>query len=450
MKRTTPTLAGLFLAVCGSAAIADDLPCAENATCMLTSSNGEPSATGDHLAQCSGTFPDFITDLDNVPPDYDGPFFELSQDYPSGAVSTDLPWEAFDFTDPDQADDYLYALRDYSFEGMIEADFVPSANSVRDWYHVPMMNFDRGARDMVHGVTKERTLPPGEIGLVNYVSNYAVGFYNAIGAETFGRVFADPGAPDISDTTFANGAMVFKILFTTAVPDDFEDSSNYILEGAPAWEVAVGKNELTTIRLLQMDVAVRDDRAKPSGWVFGTFAFEASATDPVAWNRLRPVGLAWGDDPGYTPANQAAGDPLLEGIVSAQIPKYAAGHLGWAGRVNGPVDNPASSCISCHGTAQYPVEAIMLPTSACDTIEKKLYYFRNLELGEPFGGVNDACEPFDYEGKLTSLDFSLQMQVALQNMLDYGDVNPCTAAPKTAVAAAGSAAERRILPRIER
>jgi hypothetical protein len=416
---------------------------------MLTTSKGAPVDTGDHLAQCSGTFPDFVTDRGNVPANYAGPFFELSQDYPSSTTSTDLPWEVYDFTDPDQADDYLYALRDYSFEGMIDAKFVPSANSVRDWYHVPMMNFDRGARDMVHGVTKERTLPPGEIGLVNYVNNYAVGFYNDIGAETFGRVFAAPGTPDLTDTTFANGSMVFKILFTAALPDDFEDPSNYILEGSPAWGVAVGGNKLTTIRLLQMDVAVRDDRAQPSGWVFGTFAFEASATDPIAWNRLRPVGLAWGDDPGYTPANQASGDPLFEGIVSAQIPKYAAGHLGWAGRVNGPVDNPASSCISCHGTAQYPVEAVMLPTDACDTTAKKLHYFRNLKLGEPFGGVNDACEPFEYQGTLTSLDFSLQMQVALQNMLDYDDVNPCLAASETSVAAV-AAPERRILPRIQR
>ena len=134
----------------------------------------------------------------------------------------------------------------------------------------------------------------------------------------------------------------------------------------------------------------------------------------------------WGDDPGYTPKDQAEGKPLEESIVSDQIPAYAAGHLGWAGRVNGPVDNQVSACMSCHQVAQYPVVAQIAPfASSCDTDEKKLFWFRNLEPGEPFGAVDENCEPASAPAPLVSLDFSLQLKVALQSLLDYGNINSC-------------------------
>ena len=47
-----------------------------------------------------------------------------------------------------------------------------------------------------------------------------------------------------------------------------------------------------------------------------------------------------------------------ETLISGKAPGYARNHLGWLGRVNGPVDNPASSCLSCHGTAQTVPQAM--------------------------------------------------------------------------------------------
>ena len=52
------------------------------------------------------------------------------------------------------------------------------------------------------------------------------------------------------------------------------------------------------MRLLQVDVAVRDARATKTGWVFATFVYDKTMTAPTPWAKLRPVGLMWGDAAG--------------------------------------------------------------------------------------------------------------------------------------------------------
>ena len=442
----------LFGQACSSPPPAPSPACAPGTRCLTVDDKGRENPEGAYLAQCAGTFPDYIVPAALIPASYAGPWFSLAQDFPPEVPpAPDLPWKPIDFQKGKaEADAYLYALRDYAFDGMIEADFEPRKNAKRRWYHAPLMNFHNG-RELVHGVTEERPLSSPELGIKpgRTVHNYAVGFYNDVGAYTFGQVFARPNEPDVEKARFAEGAMVFKILFSAATPDDFERPEAYLLEGAPAWQIATQESKdapgtLTTVRLLQMDVAVRDDRAKPSGWVFGTFAFDREATDEPAWKRLRPVGLMWGNDPGYTPADQET-KPLRESIVSDQIPAYAKEHLGWAGRVNGPVDNPASACLSCHQTAQVPAAAGLLPSGRCDTDPKKLYWFRNLESGEAFGAVDKTtCEPTP-EPKTASLDFSLQLAAAVQSLgPSFGNVNPCTPAATVRAIPPAAAAEARI------
>ncbi len=424
-------------------------PCAPGTQCLPVDSNGQPSSDGTSIAQCSGTFPDYVVEKTLFPDGYDGPWFQLAQNYPSTPPTDgDQPWAKIDFrASPETADEYLYALRDYAFDGMIAADFRPQENSVRAWFHIPLMNYGPGRRELVHGLTQERTLHYPELGIRQgaSVSNYAIGFYNDAGGYTTGQVWAQPDNPDLSKTRFAEGTMVFKILFTAAVPSDFEDPANYLVQGAPEWQIATGNGQLTTVRLLQMDVAVRDDRAQPSGWVYGTFAFDKDAPDPVAWNRLRPVGLMWGNDPGYTPADQTAGKPLKEAYISPEIPAFAKSHLGWAGRVNGPVDNPISACMSCHSTAQYPVDAALAPfSSACKTDQQKLYWFRNLAGSAAFGAVSSkTCLPTTVTPQAVSLDTSLQMQVAMQSFFQYKDINPCLAEAPSAEAVSPEAVRSR-------
>lgn len=435
-------------------------PCdpAAGIRCVKATATGNPSERGTSRAQCSGTFPDYVVPATAFPEGYTGPWFQLSQDFPATPPPPDgLPWTEIDFRQgAEEADDYLYALRDYAFEGMTDVDFVPAKNTVRRWFHMPLMNFGPGRRDLTHGVTKERPIRGPELGVKPGVTidNYAVGFYNEIGAAAIGAVWGAANAPDLTKLPFPEGTMVFKILFSDATASDFSSPPGDLLAGAPSWQIATGGGKLTTIRLLQMDVAARDARAGTTGWVFGTFAFDASATDADPWRRLRPVGLAWGNDPGYTPADQQAGKALEEAFVSPEVPAFAKAHLGWAGRVNGPVDNPVSACVSCHSTAQYPVDAALAPFAAnCNTDVEKLRWFRNLAGTEPFGKIDSAtCLPVE-SPPAAPLDFSLQMQVAVQSALQFKNVNPCAppAAPEAAFEATTPALRRSSgAPRVSR
>ena len=422
------------------------MPCAPGTDCLPVNANGKQDPAGKYLAQCSSRFPDFIQLQSSFPADYGGPWFEIADNFPTEPPDPgDLPWIDIDFqTDPDA---YLYALRDYSYEGMIEANFRPQDNPVRPWFHVPMMNFGNGSRELVHGLTRERTLKGPELGIKEGVSvrNYAIGFYNELGGYTIGQVWQSDTTPNIEASQFEEGTMVFKILFTAATCDDFSDPDPCIVDGAPEWEIAVGGGKLQTVRLLQMDLATRDSRS-PTGWVYGTFAYDTSAVDEDPWLRMRPVGLMWGNDPGATPSN---GQPIEQSLISYEAPQYAKDHLGWAGRLNGPVDNPISACLSCHGTAQYPVDAALAPfSSSCDTDAKKLYWFRNLAVGEAFGKVSSDCEPAPVDPPPVSLDTSLQIGVSVQNVLDDGAVNPC--APEGAAVAAEGLFRREGQHRITR
>lgn len=398
--------------------------CSTGSRCLPVDTNGKNVLQpGPFLAQCTGRFPDFIVDSSFDAGNYSGPWFLLSQNYPATPLQDSYPWLKIDFNDVDQ---YLFSLRDYSFEGMIESDFRPERNSIRPWFHMPLMTYGPLRREPIRGLTEERPVTGPELGIKPNVTirNFAIGFYNAPGATAIGKVWAS-ASPDLSAARFAEGTASFKILFSNAKPGDFADPSADPMTGAPEFTILTDKG-LQTLRLLQMDVAAVDSRA-PTGWVFGTFAFDKTATDVVSWKRLRPVGMSWGNDEGYTPADRDAGKKLTESRISSQIPGFAFKHLGWAGRPNGPVDNPASGCLSCHGTAESPVAAALGPfSSKCDTDAKRLFWFRNFRGDTPFGAIDPAtCEQTTPAVLLKSLDFSLQMKVAVQNVVQFKVANPC-------------------------
>ena len=391
--------------------------CAPGTKCLPALGTGVPAQ---FVAQCSGTFPDFVTPATMVPTN--GPWFKLSQNYPSSAPANDAPWLKIDFADGVRgANDYLYALRDYAFDGMIDADFRPESNNVRPWFHMPMMSFGPNAREPVRGLTTERTVIGPELGIKPGVAihNYAIGFYNAAGGVTIGQVWK-ANSPDVTKAQFFEGAMAFKILFSGAEEGDFQGAD--LLAEAPQWTISTTTG-LRTVRLMQMDVAAVDVRS-PTRWVFGTFAYDRNASDTSPWRRLRPVGLSWGNDYGFTPADQQAGKRLKETTISDQIPAYAAAHLGWAGRTNGPIDNPISGCISCHSTAQDPVAPVMF-NNACVSDTQKMFWFRDFPGNQAFGAVDSTCTPVSPNTPPHALDFSLQIGVSVQNVHQFADVNPC-------------------------
>jgi hypothetical protein len=166
---------------------------------------------------------------------------------------------------------------------------------------------------------------------------------------------------------------------------------------------------------------VRDDRS-PTGWVYGTFAYNGTIADPDVWKRMSPVGLQWGSDPQTFPAvDSASSRPVSESVI-APINIYQ--HLGCEGRLAGPVDNRESSCISCHQGAfkAAPVTKVdtMPGSSSSGNIPPifgftdmctahtpaNMTYFSNIRYPQqypPFPGVH---------GEMINLDSSLQAQVA--------------------------------------
>lgn len=358
-------------------------------------------------------FPDFGY---QPPANWTLPTFTLSQAFPTKLIAkAPLPWESIDFRkDPER---YLWAVLNYGYEGNVEVDFEVQKNTKRSWFHTPWLHYGANGREFVRGLTRERSSRPFELAATQTQTyrNYAVGFYDEQGGFTIGQVWKNPTKPDAKQANFPEGTITFKLLFTTAPA-----SAVPFLSGSPEWVADIDRAASapqilgTKVRLLQIDVAVKDRRATKGGWVFGTFHYDSAISDSSPWRRLRPLSLMWGDDPTHTATDYSVGKRPTESWVNSASPvvDYRSNPpvgatppptLGWAGRANGPVDNPASSCISCHGTAQLPATSPMTPQATL-TDAQKLRWFRNTKPGESFDTGS------------TSLDFSLQLGVGIQNL----------------------------------
>lgn len=345
------------------------------------------------------TFPS--TD-DVPPPGWTGPVFVLSQDYPAVAPAPPAlppPWKGVDFrTSPVT---YARAVLRYAMQGNVAVDWRGQDNAVRPWYHAPWMHRGSRGREFVHGLTRERDSGPGDLhpNQTSTFQNWAVSLYNEPGGFVLGRVWADPDAPDPAQARFPEGTVAIKLLFTLATTDEVPT-----LLGAPEWEAFVGTpQQIRTVRLLQVDLAVRDDRADDTtGWVFGTFVYDPDARGTAGmrpWDKLTPVGIMWGNDPGLLGTAQ----PLQESRINPRA-QHLVTHLGWEGRLNGPVDNPDSSCLSCHGAAQDPLGATLPRTTSQASLAR---FFRNIPAGVAFNADRDDDH--------VSTDYSLQIAMGMRN-----------------------------------
>jgi hypothetical protein len=347
------------------------------------------------------TPPAFANTIDTIPAGWTGPVFQLSKDYPAAPAPADpKPWKAFDFkTQPEQ---YVRAVLAYCREGNEAVDWAGQNNAVRKWYHAPGLVKGNNGREFIHGLTRELTSQPKVLAPTQTQAwtNWAVGLYNPVAARTLGQVWQGPAAPNPEGVKFDDGAVGVKLLFTTAPTDQVP-----FLANSKEWQANVslpGTNDRSprAVRLLQVDVAVRDDRADATtGWVFGTFMYQSDAGGATPFDHLVPVGLMWGNDPDLTPAKAAAGAKPKESWIN---PASKSPHVGWLGRLNGPVDNPISSCLSCHARAGNPqTNDLVFAANATDA--EKLAFFTNVKAGEPFTpGVK-------------SFDYSLQLGIGVRN-----------------------------------
>jgi hypothetical protein len=418
-----------------------------------------------------------------IPPPaiYSGPLFVLSQDYP-----TQMPTERPAFLSSDFKADwkaYMMKVRDYCFEGNTGVDFRVEHNTVRKWYHMPWQDYGPQGREGIHGLTKEAQVQKQQLASTQtYVNGQtvAVGFFNEPGGYTIGQVWADHMNPDPSKSSRPNGfpvgTVVFKLLFvdvpTSQVPSlvNAKEWQAYIdpCYREPCTPPAGDDRVLKHVALIQMDIAVRtDDKQAPTGWLFGTFQYNGALNHPDAWENLIPVGLMWGNDPTVnantytqqsftTPPDKTKINPKLkETAINDDPNELPPTHLGWDGRLNGPVDNPISSCMSCHMTAQFPSDAPLNPSFQSKipyTFNPKgnaywMRWFQNIDCTVPFGNYLAGGVPEKGLNTL-STDFSLQLAISITNFCDeYSQSAICTTGTTASGAADKAAAILGTSPR---
>jgi hypothetical protein len=301
------------------------------------------------------------------------------------------------------------------------------------WWISPWMDFTANGREPMHGLTRERGPDVGDLA-PDSPSGYqvwAVGFYNEEGAYGLGQVFADPCDPKIPNVgwTFPEGSASFKFLFTnapsTVVP---------YLDGSPEIDAFIdkpggGPRSRQRVRLIQVDIAVRDNDA-PSGWVFGTYIWKGPRKGDGLLDNLEPVGMMWGNDSkvaasprdAFATLEQTRLNPALAGVVWRGTEKWDTRPWpGFQGRLNGPADNMRSSCMSCHALAQWPRSRLgIVPTSgysmaqlntAATRDKLRLAYMRDVPGGTLT--VPEEVKPSADRDGAVSLDYSLQVEAGM-------------------------------------
>lgn len=424
-----------LLLQCGSS---PDQPAASNQVSGIQASSSEKTGYEAH------DFPDFgaMVAVDTLIKKYPGhKIFDLSQDYPKSLPGTDkMPsFYKIAFDDKSKWMDWLLAARDYCFEGMVAADFIAQNNKKRSWYHMPWLHYGALASEGFSGLAKEAPISPFQLAPEQKSAGqvYALGYYNDFAGHVLYKMWNTASDPDPFITQgpkggFPEGTVIFKFLYTeldsTQVPylknpysrlayitPTFKDSSNRIVK---------------TVNLIQMDIMVRDKRADKygTGWIFGNFCYNGNLNSGKEMKdrvmNLVPVGIQFGNDPGYTTnwinpypvIKTMINDTLKETFInpSSDLPPQ---HLGWGGRLDGPVDLNTSSCMSCHATGEFPQFAALVPDQAFigDTMANGamkyltqtndpawIKYYKNFKCGTSY----------DPE-KGISTDFSLQVSLAL-------------------------------------
>jgi hypothetical protein len=366
--------------------------------------------------------------------------FELSQNFKEArqSIAEELPWKKFAAKTEDLKTnwkDYLFAALRYAYEGNIEKDWLVQQNERRKWFHAPWMHAGATGREFLRGLTQERgsclkELTKGEVCEVDEsrpIQNWAVSVYNEPGGYYFAKVWREmynadfdaskpnpkPNPKNFGDEGFPEGTVAIKLLFTRAEVD--------YLRNSVAWEADInrGKTPPQTVRLLQIDIAVKD-KISPTGWVFGTFLHHDDApemeysseiaADKKVWLKMIPVGLMFGNDVGEFPVLKEPFETYLNNEIP--VPQ----HYGCEKRLNGPVDNARSSCISCHALAEVAQDFTKITfkeKTACATEEDIKFWFKNINPASKNADEKTFSKSTP-QRKIFSLDYSLQLSEGIK------------------------------------
>lgn len=292
-----------------------------------------------------------------------------------------------------------------------------------------------------------------------WMQNYGVIYYNPRAAYTLGQVWENLYRPDYTQMSFADGSIVVKVEAATVQPEEWpwKDSDvevTSVLEGAASWfayrpttEDQKARqldpsypliNQVQTVYPFQMAIKVKDTAAAPdTGWVFMGFVFDARVEGTV-WDKFVPAGMMWGNDPDLTsdPSGLPDGETLQQTWINPDAPPFVADTLGWGGRMAAPMDVAvrhqvvlpngewytrengfrASSCLSCHGTAQFPFTANLYPSPnrffPPDGMAFPMYAPGSAKWAEWFQNRPGDKPQSDYDG-IHALDYDLTSMIAL-------------------------------------
>ncbi|MGN8068822.1 hypothetical protein [Mucilaginibacter sp. SG564] len=416
--------------------------------------NDHRNGDSENQEESKNTFPDFgaMIPINQFLKEYPGQkVFKLSQDYPKTLPAEDKIPDFFKIPFDDKArwKEWLMAARDYCFDGMIEANFIAQDNKKRSWYHMPWLHYGPLASEGFNGLAKEAPINPYQLSPQQKHPGqvYALGFYNDFAGHVLYKMWDTANDPDPFVTQgpkggFPEGTVIFKLLYTDLDSTDvpyLKDSYARTAYITPTFADSVNR-VVKKVHLIQMDIMVRDKRAEKygTGWIFGNFCYNGNLNNGKTMRErvknLVPVGIQFGNDPQYKTnwinpypvIKTMINDTLKETFIntSADLPPQ---HLGWGGRLDGPVDLNTASCMSCHQTAEFPQVAALVPDEAFigDTLANGamghltqtndpawIKYYQNFRCGTAYNPK-----------QALSNDFSLQTSLALGYYWDWKNKN---------------------------
>lgn len=367
-------------------------------TFLQCNSGGKKSAQ-DAQSSALGTGP-FSSHRDSVPSasQYAAPLFTLSHNYPSDPMPplVNPPWQQALKGQPlgkDNALAYVEGIKQY-VSSAIEQYLKDPASFNADsagYYEEPWTG---SLREAVLGTYVGSGFGPETFSsLDSNMTTYVLTMYDKRAAYTLHNIWGESGEElNLKDNAaqFQQGSVIVKFAFTTA---NFPQWS--VMQNAwthPIYDTGTAypdpRYQMRDVTFFQFDMIVKDTiNAPKTGWVFTTLVYDKNADGATAWDRMVPLGAQWGNDPDVNSTTHP-GQPLKENVINPKAPEYSRQTLGWGDRMSGPNDGAvipwasangkvyhnlqASSCMSCHLTAQKDFNAFLLPapfpTTSSDTL----------------------------------------------------------------------------------
>lgn len=350
---------------------------------LWLSCNSNNSDTSDKLGNVAANLP-FINNNGHVPDSsqYSGTLFTLSHNYPTTILPVENPiWQQALNGQPISSSNaiaYVDSLKSYVSASM--RNFLYNYNSWNaaneGWYSEPWTG---SIRDAILGTYVGSTFPGGTfVNQSQSMTTHVLTFYDAHAANTLYNIWGTTAMTPTLTTAagqFAEGSVIVKFAFTSALPTDWSEMDSTVLMPMYAKQ-ADGTWAVQQVALMQFDIIVKDSKTSPkTGWVFTTLVYDKNAPGNDAWDRMVPLGAMWGNDPESTDTTIA----LKENVINPAAPYYSKQTLGWNNRLSGPNDGAVSaatiigvpnsyqanmqmsSCMSCHGPAQHQFESFLLP-----------------------------------------------------------------------------------------